>query len=348
MQEAIEAEQIFLAYRHMRLSAIAILLNSVILTWTLWGVVDRKVLLVWCISQFLVMGWRGFQCRIYWKHFQIRTARKWKTIFLTGMIFSAIVWGTASFLLFPTDSHLHQTFLMIILAGMSAASISSLSSIRYASQIYISILILPLIIVLMMQENSIYTILAFTILLYWILLLILAHRTYNNIMTALQSRILYEHSLSALRLNEEHFEMIFKEAPAGIFYYDTDLIVIDSNSEMIQILQIDRNKMIGLDLKKLPDTCLNDAIYAPLRGEKGHYEGSYITMINKLDLWIVLQTSPMFDTNHTIIGGVAIVTDITYRIVAEEKMKHQAYFDALTDIPNRVLLKDRIEQSLVH
>ncbi|MDO9208288.1 MAG: EAL domain-containing protein [Sulfuricurvum sp.] len=346
--EAVEAEQIALAYRHMRLSAIAILLNSLTLTWALWGVVDKNVLLVWCISQFLVMGWRGLQCRVYWKHFQIRTAREWKNVFLIGMILSAIVWGAASFLLFPTGSLLHQTFLMIILAGMSAASISSLSSIRYASQIYVSILILPLIIVLMMQENSIYTMLAFTVLLYWILLLILARRTYDNITTALQSRILYEHSLSVLQLNEEHFEMIFKEAPAGIFYYDTDLIVIDSNIEMMSILQIDPKQMIGLDLKKLPDTCLNDAISAPLRAEKGHYEGSYTTMIHKLDLWIVLQTSPMFDTNRTVIGGVAIVTDITDRIVAEEKMKHQAYFDSLTDIPNRALLKDRIEQSLAH
>ncbi len=33
---------------------------------------------------------------------------------------------------------------------------------------------------------------------------------------------------------------------------------------------------------------------------------------------------------------------------SEEKIKHQAYFDALTDIPNRILLKDRVEQSLSH
>ncbi|MDD2369696.1 MAG: EAL domain-containing protein, partial [Sulfuricurvum sp.] len=78
------------------------------------------------------------------------------------------------------------------------------------------------------------------------------------------------------------------------------------------------------------------------------YEGPYTTMINKLDLWITLRTSPMYDSKKNIIGGVAIVTDITERVNAEEKIKHQAYFDALTDIPNRVLLKDRIEQSLAH
>lgn len=34
--------------------------------------------------------------------------------------------------------------------------------------------------------------------------------------------------------------------------------------------------------------------------------------------------------------------------LSEAKIKHQAYFDALTDIPNRILLKDRVEQSLSH
>ena len=348
ISEAVEAEQIAIAYHHMRLSTIAVLVNSVILTWALWGVADKNVLLAWCISQFFVMGWRGFKCRTYRHYRQSRTTREWKNIFLSGLTLSAVIWGAASILLFPISSPLHQSFLMIMLAGMSAAAVSSLSSIRYASQIYLTILLFPLIVVLMMQDDSLYAMLAFAVLLYWILLLILASRTYENITTALQSRILYEHSLSVLKLNEEHFEMIFKEAPAGIFYYDTDLIVIESNTEMMNILHINPKQMIGLDLKKLPDHCLNDTITAPLRGEKGHYEGPYRTMINKLDLWIVLQTSPIFDTNRTIIGGVAIVTDITDRIVAEEKMKHQAYFDPLTDIPNRALLKDRIEQSLAH
>jgi diguanylate cyclase (GGDEF)-like protein len=117
---------------------------------------------------------------------------------------------------------------------------------------------------------------------------------------------------------------------------------------MMQILQITKESMIGLDLKKLPDQSLSDALSSPFGGHKGYYEGPYTTMIKKLDLWITLRTSPMYDSMRNIIGGVAIITDITERINAEEKIKHQAYFDALTDIPNRVLLKDRIRQSLAH
>jgi len=43
---------------------------------------------------------------------------------------------------------------------------------------------------------------------------------------------------------------------------------------------------------------------------------------------------------------VAIFNDITERKRAEDKIIHQAYHDALTNLPNRVLFKDRLEQSL--
>jgi len=346
--EAVEAEQVALAYKNMRLSSLAVLINVLILVWTFWGTGDNRLLLAWMCSQFLVLLGRGWHVLLYRHHHHRKTPREWKNIFFIGVIFSALIWGVSSLLFFSMSSPLHQSVLMILLAGMSAGGVSALSSIRYAAGVYVTLLVLPLIFVLFSQGDVLYTMLALTVALFWVILLTVANRTYKNITNAFQSRMMYEHSLMELKRNEEHFEMIFKEAPAGIFYYDTDLIIMDSNSEMLRILNIDTTKMIGLNLKNLPDTSLDDALSAPLRGEKGHYEGPYTTMVNKLNLWIVLQTSPIFDTDHMIIGGVGIVTDITERVVIEEKMKHQAYYDALTDIPNRALLKDRIVQALVH
>ena len=38
--------------------------------------------------------------------------------------------------------------------------------------------------------------------------------------------------------------------------------------------------------------------------------------------------------------------DITHRIRLEDRIKHLALHDGLTDLPNRVLLRDRLEQAL--
>jgi diguanylate cyclase (GGDEF)-like protein/PAS domain S-box-containing protein len=45
-------------------------------------------------------------------------------------------------------------------------------------------------------------------------------------------------------------------------------------------------------------------------------------------------------------GWVATIEDITPRKRAEEKIAHLAHYDALTDLPNRVLFREKLEQAL--
>jgi diguanylate cyclase (GGDEF)-like protein/PAS domain S-box-containing protein len=47
-------------------------------------------------------------------------------------------------------------------------------------------------------------------------------------------------------------------------------------------------------------------------------------------------------------GFVCVVRDITERTYAEEQIKHLAYHDALTNLPNRLLFKDRVTVALSH
>jgi diguanylate cyclase (GGDEF)-like protein/PAS domain S-box-containing protein len=47
-------------------------------------------------------------------------------------------------------------------------------------------------------------------------------------------------------------------------------------------------------------------------------------------------------------GVVCVVRDITERTYAEEQIKHLAYHDALTGLPNRLLFKDRLTVALSH
>jgi diguanylate cyclase (GGDEF)-like protein/PAS domain S-box-containing protein len=48
------------------------------------------------------------------------------------------------------------------------------------------------------------------------------------------------------------------------------------------------------------------------------------------------------------VGEVVTFKDITQRKQLEEKIKYHAYFDSLTDLPNRVLLRDRLSQGLAY
>jgi diguanylate cyclase (GGDEF)-like protein len=47
-------------------------------------------------------------------------------------------------------------------------------------------------------------------------------------------------------------------------------------------------------------------------------------------------------------GVVAIVRDITERKLAEQRIYHMAHYDELTGLPNRSLLRDRLDQAILH
>ncbi|MDD5118028.1 MAG: EAL domain-containing protein [Sulfuricurvum sp.] len=306
------------------------------------------ITVLWFSAVIITLAWRLKVLYNYRMHPERHDSKTWEKNFTYVMLISALVWGSVAFLIFKSPNALHQFFLIFLIAGIASIASGTLASLFGLAVLFLFFLLVPLFVVMFFNGSLEYHMMGVLVVTFFVLLVSASRRIHTNIMSSLVSKILHEKATQAWELSEEHFQTVFKEAPAGIFYYDSDLIVIDSNVEMMQILRISRENMIGLDLKKLPDHSLYETLNAPFGGNKGYYEGPYTTMINKLDLWITLRTSPMYDSKKNIIGGVAIVTDITERVNAEEKIKHQAYFDALTDIPNRVLLKDRIEQSLAH
>ncbi len=61
---------------------------------------------------------------------------------------------------------------------------------------------------------------------------------------------------------------------------------------------------------------------------------------------LIGNATPLRDSQGNVYGAVAAFIDITPRKNAEEQIRRMAHFDALTNLPNRVLLMDRLEQAI--
>lgn len=62
--------------------------------------------------------------------------------------------------------------------------------------------------------------------------------------------------------------------------------------------------------------------------------------------WASLTLSPLINHDHQPVGIVGYLSDITQRKEAERKINRLAYFDTLTNLPNRSLFKELVDQSL--
>jgi diguanylate cyclase (GGDEF)-like protein/PAS domain S-box-containing protein len=64
-------------------------------------------------------------------------------------------------------------------------------------------------------------------------------------------------------------------------------------------------------------------------------------------IWCEWYNSTLSDESGQIISVLSLVQDVTTRVLAEERLVHQATHDSLTGLPNRTMLQDRLRQAIV-
>ncbi|MEE4637694.1 MAG: PAS domain-containing protein [Wenzhouxiangella sp.] len=62
--------------------------------------------------------------------------------------------------------------------------------------------------------------------------------------------------------------------------------------------------------------------------------------------WLSISAAPIEDEFGQIGAGIVVFSDISEQKAAQAELRHRAHYDALTGLPNRVLLADRLEQAM--
>lgn len=109
------------------------------------------------------------------------TSGSWLTRFRIGSTTTGIAWGLASFQLFPVDDMQHQALLVFAIAGMTAGAAASLSVDIVSSLSFILFALVPLIVKLLVEGESVYVAMCFMATLYLITLITTSRRSFINI-----------------------------------------------------------------------------------------------------------------------------------------------------------------------
>ena len=160
------------------------------------------------------------------------------------------------------------------------------------------------------------------------------------------------------RRDEEELRQLSKaveSAGNGILIADArkpDYPVIYVNPAVEQVTGYSQDELIGRNPRFLHSDDIDQPGLDELRTALACGKGCRTILRNyRKDgslFWNDFTLSPVNDSNGETSHWIGVQSDITERKKAEEHIEALAYFDALTEIPNRTLFHDRLQQALTH
>jgi diguanylate cyclase (GGDEF)-like protein/PAS domain S-box-containing protein len=145
---------------------------------------------------------------------------------------------------------------------------------------------------------------------------------------------------------------VFSEAHEGITISDADGIIIDVNPTFSAITGYPHDEMIGKNHRIMKSGLHDKAFYRALWHNlktNGHWQGEIWDRKKNGELYVVnLTISAMRNQNGEIVNYLGLFSDITQAKLQQQKLEKLAHYDALTDLPNRILFSDRFNQALAH
>lgn len=357
-------EQVAHLYKNAPLSYVFSIVNGLVLVIMQRPVIESTVLVAWfstlCLITLLrtalVLAYRLELFRRYESNFWHRTY-----IFGTGL--AGIVWCGATVLLFPEDNSAHQLFVIFMLAGMTAASISVLSVCLSAFYIFSIPILISLAVQIYQFGDSFAAPMSAMVVFYLIGLSVAAKQTHRTILTSLILRFdnnaltkeILERQVAeeALYQQKERLQITFSAIAEGVVTTDSKGFIESMNPAAEKISGWSNSDAVGRKINQIfnysneaTGNSQTTAILDSLSRSERVKKNSLLETKSGSRRLIEEIASPLNDSLGNIVGSVAIIRDITQATENSRQLLYQASHDALTGLPNRTLLCDRLEHAI--
>ncbi len=161
--------------------------------------------------------------------------------------------------------------------------------------------------------------------------------------------------VQTLQANTERLSLsatVFEHAHDAIFITDHTGRIIESNAAFSTITGYSREESFDQIARDLlappPDNNFFIDIWNTLK-TNGAWQGEArlvtrdgVSFAAELDMFSVA------DEHGAVVHYVGVFSDVTHIVEQQKKLERMAYHDPLTQIPNRVLFSDRLQQALAH
>ncbi len=171
----------------------------------------------------------------------------------------------------------------------------------------------------------------------------------NNLIVDLEDEV-GSHKLTAENLNK--LSQAIEQSPVSVMITDLDGNIEYVNPQLCKITGYEESELIGQNPRILksghtPEIQFKNMWNAITSGQS--WSGELYNKKKNGDLfWENATISPIKNNENQSTHYLAIKEDISLRKDYEERLLYQASYDKLTDLPNRTLAYDRIQQAIAH
>jgi len=143
---------------------------------------------------------------------------------------------------------------------------------------------------------------------------------------------------------------VFTSTSEGILIANRQGLIVDINASFTKITGYHKGDVTGQDVRMFRSSSQGPEVFREMRSalrQSGQWKGEmWSRRKDGLSYSVILTVSVVRGSYGEVENYVALFSDITPLKLQQEKLEHGAYYDPLTDLPNRLLLSDRLHQAM--
>lgn len=350
-QYALRLETVKILYEGSSRSFIVAVLVAAILVFLLAGNAEQATLTLWSALFLLIYIGRYLISLAYHRHADSdQHATVWLTRFRLSTAACGFIWGLSGLLFFQSENLGQQAFLIIALVGVSGGAIIIYAIDSVTAKLFAGLLYLFTLPSFLFPATAESVALALMLALYIVYVSVagatLSGKLLENILLRFKGNI-HERELQAMAQRQSlHFDL----TPMGVIEWDADFKVTAWNEAAANIFGYSAADMMNQPIERITPLSARDKFIKKI-AELAHGGKVTISQIENIRengeiIHCEWHVTPLKSDGKEIVGAAALVQDKTEFKKNQDEIQYLAYYDLLTNMPNRRLMMDRLEQTL--